>query len=520
MRSGKLTCIAILFLSCSFNLALADVKLPAVLSDHMVLQQKSKVKIWGWADSGEKVRVKADWQMLGISTKADADGKWMVKIKTPKAGGPYQIDITGKNAIQLKNVLVGEVWVCSGQSNMQMPVTYTSKWNKGVINYVEEIAAANYPQIRLFTVPPLGTSSLKEDVNGNWSQCSPESIPTFSAVAYFFGRHLHKELDVPIGLIHSAFGGTPAESWTSIETLEAGFGDLLERHKKDYPIERENYKKSLKKWEEDKANALAKGEADPPKPGKPGAFSDSWQPSWLYNAMISPLINYGIKGVIWYQGESNGGRAYQYRTLFPEMIQDWRHHWGQGDFPFYFVQISSFSEPTENPVEDAWAELREAQLMTLDAVEHTGMAVSIDIGEAKDIHPSKKKEVGDRLARWAMAKTYGHKEIKYSGPNYRSMKVEGNRIRLFFDHIDGGLVAKDGSLKQFAIAGQDRKFVWAKAKIDGKTIVVQSNQIREPVAVRYAWAFNPEGCNLYNEAGLPASPFRTDQWPGITKGNF
>ncbi|MFA6187063.1 MAG: sialate O-acetylesterase [Phycisphaerae bacterium] len=495
--------------------AFGDVRLPALISDNMVLQQNMNVPIWGFAEPGEKVSIKADWQTFATSVKTDRNGNWKIRLHTPKYGGPYEIIINGKNKVILKNVLIGEVWVCSGQSNMYMPVNYTDKYNRGVLNYENEIKAANYPNIRLFTVGNTVAATPQVNCPGNWSQCDSNTVANFSAVAYFFGRYLHKELKTPIGLIHTSWGGTPAESWTSIDTLESQFPELLKRQRKDMPKLNDTYQKQLEKWELDKLKAGSDANI-PPKPNQPYWLSDCWQPSWLYNSMIHPIMPFGIRGAIWYQGESNGDRAYQYRTLFPAMIKDWRDNWKQGKFPFYFVQLANFQEPQNQPVENHWAELREAQLMTMKNVNNTGMAVTVDIGEADWIHPRNKQDVGKRLALWALAKTYGCKENVFSGPIYKSMRIDDGKIRLFFDYVDGGLVAKDGPLKRFAIAGIDRKFVWANADIEGDSVVVYSEHILNPVAVRYAWEINPYGCNLYNKAGLPTSPFRTDDWPGIT----
>ena len=492
--------------------ALADVKLPAVIGDNMVLQQGGKVSIWGWADPGEEIMVGVSWNSMKWAVTADKDGKWSFKVNSPKAGGPYEMTLTGKNAINIKNILVGEVWVCSGQSNMQWSVQASN-------NAKEEIAEADYPKIRLFSVKRKVAETPQSDCEGNWSECSPETVPGFSAVGYFFGRELHKQLDVPVGLIHTSWGGTPAEAWTRREMLEANpdCAPILKRYDDAvarYPQAMEEHKEKLAKWKEAAEKARADGKKPPRRPGAPFGPGNPHAPAGLYNAMIAPLIPYGIQGAIWYQGESNAGRAYQYRTLFPDMIKNWRDDWGQGKFSFLFVQLANFMKVKPEPDESAWAELREAQSMTL-ALPNTGMAVIIDIGEAADIHPKNKQDVGKRLALWPLAGTYG-KKLVYSGPIYKSMKVDGGSIILSFDHVGGGLVAKgDEQLKGFSIAGADRKFVWADAKIDGDTVVVSSNKVAEPAAVRYAWADNPV-CNLYNQEELPASPFRTDDWPGVT----
>ncbi len=506
-----------LFLACLVCLvsaapSQADVRLPAVIGDNMVLQGGGRVSFWGWADPNEEVEIRMSWSDAVAQIQAEEDGTWDLRMPAPEFGGPYEMTFKGKNTIELKNILVGEVWVCSGQSNMQWTVQNSA-------NAEQEIAAARYPKIRLFSVARKVADSPQPDCEGQWVECSPETIPGFSAVAYFFGRRLHKDLDSPVGLIHTSWGGTPAEAWTSAETLKDNpeFEPILKRYEQavaNYPQALVKYREDVQKWEEDAEKAKAEGARAPQRPRAPFGPGHPHSPSGLYNAMIAPLIPYTIKGAIWYQGESNASRAYQYRSLFPAMIKSWWENWGEGDFPFLFVQLANFMKVEEDPGESAWAELREAQTMTLD-LPNTGMAVIIDIGEADDIHPKNKQDVGNRLALWALAKAY-FKDVVYSGPLYSFMNVRGDEIVLHFQHIDGGLVAKgDGPLKGFAIAGEDRKFVWADAKIEGETVVVRSDQVAKPVAVRYAWANNPV-CNLYNEAGLPASPFRTDGWPGVT----
>jgi sialate O-acetylesterase len=507
----------VLLLSCVLvcsGASYAEVNLPAVISENLVLQRGMKVPVWGTADAGEDVTVKLGEQKATV--KAGADGKWKVQLGPLEAGGPLTMTVAGKNTIELKNVLVGEVWVCSGQSNMQMSV-------RDCLNAKDDIAAANFPKIRLFTVPTTVADTPQSDCKGRWSECSPETVGGFSGAAYFFGRELHKTLNVPIGLIHTSWGGTPAESWTSKPALEADadFKPILERFAKsvaDYPAAKENYPKRLEKWKEDSEKAKAEGKPASKKPDPPGnPDTNPWKPSGLYNAMIAPLLPYGIQGAIWYQGESNAGRAYQYRKLFAAMIQDWRKNWGQGDFPFVWVQLANFMARKPQPAASDWAELREAQQMTL-ALPKTGTGLAIDIGDAQNIHPKNKQELGRRLALAALAIAYG-KDIPYSGPVYDSMAIAGSSIRLKFKHVNGGLVCKGEKLAGFAIAGEDKNFVWGDAKIDGETVVVSSPQVQKPVAVRYAWADNPE-VSLYNKADLPASPFRTDDWDGKTKGKL
>jgi len=490
--------------------AWAEVRLPAIISDHMVVQAGVPVKVWGWADDKETVEV----SIGGKSASAVSDGTWNVELPALKAGAIHELTVKGAaNSITVQDVLVGEVWIGSGQSNMQWSVKLSS-------NPDAEIAAAQYPGIRLFDVPRTVATAPQDDVKATWKVCTPENIAEFSAVLYFFGRELHTTLNTPVGLIHTSWGGTPAESWASRPALEADpdlkrIVDAWDKKLADYPAAKAAHDVAVAQWEKDAADAKAKGQPEPKKPSAPQGPDSSWLASGLYNAMIHPLIHFPVQGSVWYQGESNAGRAYQYRKLFPAMIQDWRRAWGQDKFSFYFVQLANFLETKPEPGDSTWAELREAQNMTL-SLPDTGQAVIIDIGEAKDIHPKNKQDVGKRLALNALAKDYG-KRVQFSGPTYKSMSVKGNVVTLKLDHAKG-LVAKGGEkLTGFAIAGADKKFVWADATIKGKKIVVSSPNVAEPVAVRYAWADNPV-CNLYNAAGLPASPFRTDDWDGVTLG--
>lgn len=506
-----LPCMLLAVMFCSIGQA--DVKLPAIIGDNMVLQRAIDVPIWGWADPGEKVTVTLGDQSK--SATACEKGKWMVRLDSMKEGGPTKMTVSGKNTITVENILIGEVWVCSGQSNMGFTV-------RGAINAEAEIASANYPEIRLFSVPLVGTQEPQYDCKGKWVVCSPETIPNFTAVGYFFGREVYKNIKMPVGLINTSWGGSSCEAWVRRDLLEAdpAYADLLSSFAKrcaEYDPEKAKaaYEKQKARWKEAVAKAKAEGK---PAPRAPRAPSDprtgQHRPANLYNGMILPILPYAIRGAIWYQGESNAGRAYQYRDLFPKMIKNWRDDWGEGDFPFYFVQLANFMAVKPEPTESAWAELREAQTMTLSSP-NTGEAVIIDIGEANDIHPKNKQDVGKRLALWALAKVYG-RDLVYSGPMYKGMKKDGNKITISFDHVGGGLVAKGGEpLKGFAIAGEDKKFVWADAKIDGDKVVVSSSDVANPVAVRYAWADNPV-CNLYNQEDLPACPFRTDEWPGVT----
>jgi sialate O-acetylesterase len=497
----------------------AEVKLPSLLSDGLVLQQGTKLNIWGRAEPGEQVSVALKDQHESAVT--NSEGQWRVKLGPLSAGGPFTLTIAGKNTITLHDVLVGEVWVCSGQSNMEMPVgTNSEGWSGNVIDYQEEIARADYPKLRLFTVQKAVAGRPQRDVKGHWVTARSQTVSEFSAVGYFFARELLQVLNVPVGMIHSSWGGTPAEAWTSRGTLQsdADLKSILESETKllsPYPGVFQDFEQQLAHWRQDSDKAESDGAPVPTAPGIPeDPRRNPWRPAGLFNAMIMPLTPYAVRGAIWYQGESNAERAVQYRKLFPAMIRDWRRVWGEGDFSFLFVQLVNWGvySPESN-----WPELREAQLMTL-SLPKTGMAVAIDIGDGSDIHPKNKQEVGHRLALAAQAVAYG-RDVIYSGPIYESMTVEDGKIRLRFKHVYGGLVAKGGemaTLAGFQISGEDHKFVAGEAKIEGDYVVVRNEKVAQPVAVRYAWGMNPE-CNLYNRAGLPASPFRTDDWPDLTQ---
>lgn len=469
------------------------VELPRLFSDNMILQRRVPVPIWGTAKPGATVTV-----VLGKQTHAataGADGRWIVKLDPLEAGGPLELRV---NELTFRNVLVGDVWLCSGQSNMEYGVETAARPK-------EEIAAARFPKIRLFTVGRAAKEEPQSDVKGKWQECSPETVAKFSAAGYFFGRELHAHLDVPIGLICSSWSGTPIEAWMS-EPLLASDSDTkaaLDRWKESlaaYPKAVEAWEKRAAQWEKDvQSDSNLKR---PKKPSNPKYASPTL--GRLFNGMIHPLIPFAMKGVIWYQGESNTAQAASYEKKFSALIQDWRSRWGRGNFPFLFVQLANFMPKKPQPGDSDWARLREAQLRAL-SVPTTAMVVAIDIGDEKDIHPKNKQEVGRRLALAARALAYGE-TIVYSGPIFESMKIEEGRIRLSFGHVGGGLM---GSLKGFAIAGDDKKFVWAKAEIEGDTVVVRSDDVPNPKAVRYAWADSPD-CGLYNKEGLPASPFRTD----------
>ena len=630
----------------------ATPRLPKIFGDNMVLQRNRPVAIWGWAAANEKITVLFNKQTK--TTKTDAAGKWKVELDPETAGGPYQLVIKGKAEIKLNNILVGEVWICSGQSNMEMPI---EGWGK-INNYQQEIAAADYPQIRHIKIPNAVSARPKEDImSGDWKVCSPATAGDFTAAGYFFARALYNELKVPIGLINTSWGGTHSETWTSKEALvkndefktaiasmtsvnleelfrqrkEAmlkkiiesqgslesatdvskwkdmafdnsrwpnmqlpglwegqGFPDLdgVVWFRKTIIIDEadagktailslakiddidETYVNGVKvggidKWDENRKYTIPAGILKANKNviavrvkdtgGGGGIYGDAadmqitigskvqslageWSfrveslasgsysvgpnsyPSLLFNAMINPLIPFTIKGAIWYQGEANAGRAYQYRKAFPLMITDWRQHWNLGDFPFLFVQLSSFNAGDGNSVRGStWAELREAQNMTL-SLPNTGMAVTTDIGDARDIHPKNKQDVGKRLAAIALNKVYGQTK-EYSGPQYQSMKANGNKIILSFTHTGSGWMVKDkyAYIKGFEIAGADQQFHYAKALIEGDKIIVYQDEVSQPVAIRYAWADDAGEANLFNKDGFPAVPFRTDEWKGITE---
>jgi len=639
---------------------LAKVTLPSVITDNMVLQQKTKAGLWGKAAAGINVLITTSWDSEKYSVNTNNAGNWNVKLSTPAFGGPFTITINDGDETVLRNILIGEVWVCSGQSNMEMPL---AGWGF-INNYEQEVASANFAKIRLLQLQHVTSNALVNDAavtSNGWTVCSPDNVKSFSSVAYFFAREIFNTTGIPVGLIHTSWGGTIAEAWMSSITLKttSDFAEATRKIEQEAGSQNVNdYNKKVQDWQQmfvTRDNGYANGRAiwadaintgdwktmqvptlwessvlpefdgvvwlkkkimvaanmvtqglqvsfgpiddnditwingtkvgqtegyavertynipaglikegeneitirvfdgaggggfygDADKialtstDGNRVSLTGAWQykvgvdmknmpaspvqasgpnrPTVLFNAMIHPLLNYTIKGAIWYQGESNAGRAYQYRWLFPILITDWRKNWQQGDFPFYFVQLANFMKPYEGPEQSAWAELREAQQKTL-SLSNTGMAVTIDIGEAKDIHPKNKQEVGRRLALIALSKTYG-KAIEYSGPVYLSKVVNGNTIRLNFSHEAGGLKAAEGvALNGFEVAGADKKFYIADASIiSNVVVVVSSKQVLQPLQVRYSWANNPNG-NLYNGKGLPASPFRTDDFTGVTEG--
>lgn len=483
----------------------------------MVLQAGKPSTIWGWAEPKEDVTVTIAGKTA--KTTANQDGKWSVKLEVPASGSPLDMTVTGKNSLKVSDILVGEVWICSGQSNMEWSLKQASTADT-------DIPAANFPAIRHFKVAKNAIATPQEDVLGEWQICSPETAGNFTAVGFFFGRELHKELGTPIGLVGTNWGGTPAEAWTSWKALEANpsFKSMLERAEASaasYDPEKVKaaHEKALADWKIKAQAAKDEGKPAPRQPSAPVApLVSPGRPANLYNGMIAPLLPLSIRGAIWYQGESNVSRAHQYRTLFPTMIQNWRTDFAQGDFPFYFVQIAPFGYARGNANADLTpcAELWDAQLNTLKTVTNTGMAVTMDIGNIQDIHPKNKADVGHRLALWALTKDYGKKNLVYSGPIYKSYTSDSSKIRLQFDHATG-LKSKDGkALTHFTIAGEDQKFLAANAQIDGDSIVVSAPEVTNPVAVRFAWREDAEP-NLVNGAELPASPFRTDNFKGVTE---
>jgi sialate O-acetylesterase len=498
--------------------ARADVSLNNMFGDHMVLQQGIRNKVWGKADPGEAVTVTLGGQTH--STTAAADGGWQVFLDpVMEYGGPHVLAVSGKNALSFSDVMIGEVWVCSGQSNMA--------WSVKMVKDADlEKAAANFPDIRLVSVPPVGTQEPQWNFRDSWEVCSPATAADFSAVGYFFGRQLHETLGVPVGLIDNAWGGSAAEAWVRRDklaahpTLRAIHERWLETEKA-MPAAVAAFEERLAAWKVESEKATAAGRPAAPRPQSPAdQLSGKARPGNIHAGVLTPSIGYGIRGVIWYQGESNAARAHQYRELFPFMIASWREEWGLGDFPFYWVQLADFMAEKPEPGESEWAELREAQTMAL-RLPNTGQAVTVDLGEGKDIHPLNKQDVAKRLARWALAETYRRPGIACRSPRYESLERSGEKIVLAFEGTSAAKDWRPFDVEEpvgFTIAGADRKFVPAQAAIlqDGR-IAVWSDGVPEPVAVRYAWADNPV-CNMYSAAGLPLTPFRTDDFPGLTVG--
>ncbi len=452
--------LALLVLTFIFQASNGNISLPEIFSDNMVLQQKSDVTIWGWAKTGEKVVLKADWLTSEINTTVDTQGKWSLILKTPEAGGPYNIILKGYNEVILKNVLIGEVWLCSGQSNMEWSAAM------GINNAEEEIKNANYPEIRFFSVYHATSQYPQDHFTGEWTACTSESMRNFSVLAYLYARKLHETLGVPVGVINSSWGGTPAETWMPEDVIK----------KDDFLRE-----------------AASKQQPVPWGPMEPGR---------IYNSMISPLIPFRIAGVLWYQGESNTINAYAYKELLSALIQSWRTNWGY-EFPFYYAQIApyKYGKPNEG------VEVREAQRKVL-TVPNTGMVVLSDIGDTADIHPKNKQDAALRFANLALNRYYGNLKMEDSGPLYKDMRIDKNKVMISFDHADG-LYVKGDKLNCFEIAGQDKVYYPATAKIKDNLVIVQSDKVKIPVAVRFAWS-NTATPNLFNSANLPASCFRTE----------
>lgn len=480
---------------------MAEVKLPNIFSDSMVLQQKQENKIWGKDNPGQVVNISVGDKKVSATT--DAAGNWEARLPAMEVGGPLTITVAGSSTKTISDVLVGEVWVCSGQSNMQWSVAQSNDPDL-------ERLAANYPKIRMINFPQTGSQEpIWSHDERKWMVCNPENNPKFSAVGYFFARQIHQTTGVPIGMVNNAWGGSACEAWVNLDVLKSDgrFNKMVENWSGNAErFKTLSEKKDRTKEEEDQMKNLG------------NQMRGNQRPANIYNGVLKSHLGYGIKGAIWYQGESNAGRAYQYRDLFPLMIQNWRKEWGQGDFPFYWVQLADFKNEAKEPGESDWAELREAQTMTLDKLTHTGQAVIIDIGEGKDIHPKNKVDVGRRLARWALANEYGI-QVEHQSPRYASMQADGDAIVLSFNHLPGGWRPFDVAEPiGFTIAGEDKKFYAATAKIvDGGKIRVSNSNVAKPVAVRYAWADNPV-CNMFSAGGLPLTPFRTDEWPGVTAG--
>ncbi|MGO8671754.1 MAG: sialate O-acetylesterase [Capsulimonadaceae bacterium] len=509
----------------------------SMFTDNAVLQQRRPVPVWGTAEPNEPIAVSIDGQT--VNTTASVTGQWSVRLAPIPAGGPYSLTIAGSpgDSITLSNILVGEVWICSGQSNMEYPMM---GWAQPAITR-DAIATSADPLLHFIKIDHTVGLTPQTWVNGQWKEATVDTVPHLTAVGYFFGRDLRKALNVPVGLIDDDWGGTPAQAWTSRPALTANpalahYLDEESDYEENYPKLLDTFNDAQAKYLADKATydsevaAGTKGLTAPTAPHTPDP-PDRWPngASHLYNGMIAPVIPYAIRGAIWYQGESNTGNAYDYKTLFPAMITDWRKNWGEGDFPFLFVQLAPYTGIRPSPVDGSWwAELREAQRLTLAAVPNAGMAVITDLGDQNDVHPRRKEPVGDRLALAARALVY-RQRIAYTGPVLAGIKIEGGAVRVKFSHAkglhavtvhdstdDGPLVASADKLVGFEVAGSDRKYHAANATIDGASVVVSSPDVTVPVAVRYGWADYPVA-NLSNNANLPASPFKTDDWPWTTE---
>jgi len=501
----------------------AEVKPSTLFVDHIVLQRNISIPVWGTANPGEKVSVILN--NASQTTTADASGKWLVKLPKQKAGGPYKMDIFGDNTITLNDVYIGEVWLCSGQSNMDMTVAKEDRYWCGVLNEAQEVTNANYPQISVFDVDYTPKNNVQANVVGKWEVCSPMTVGHFSAVAYFFAREIYQKLNIPVGMITSAFGASTAETWISKEAMEAhpNLKPLLDtytakwdKYVTDSAVTLPKYREDIAKFKGDLSAAqAAAGDVTakkPKSPKNPDPELDQHNPYVCYNGMIAPLAPYGIKGALWYQGESNGPSAKQYREIMETLVGDWRTRWAQGNFPFLYVQLANYGKPMTEPVMDnSMMTVREAQVQNL-SIPNTGMAVAIENAgdNPTNIHPKNKQAIGYRLGLIARAKVYGEK-VEYSGPMYKKFKVKKNTIVLSFEHVGKGLVAKKDTLTGFAICGEDKKWVSADALIVGKKVVVSSKKVEKPIAVRYCWGVNPPA-SLSNKEGLWTPNFRTDNW--------
>ena len=501
----------------------ADVRVSNLFGDNLVLQREIAAPVWGTANPGEAVTVKIG--EARATGRADAKGNWIVNLPAMKANSKAQdLAITGENTLTIRNVLVGDVWVCAGQSNMEMPL--------GNCNAPQDIAAANYPALRWIKPNKRSLGWPGTEVVGRWGCCAPDNAPTMTAAGFYFARRIQKETGLPLGLIDISWSGSAIEPWMPVCAfeMEPSLSNIFQSAKKPldaYRASAEANLDALEMWIPEARKAMATpGTEIPRAPQLPAdPIIDEHFPTAIYNGMVHPVTPFAIKGVIWYQGESNGGEGIEnYHTKMRALIGGWRRVWQQGDFPFYFVQLANYEAVCATPAAAGpYSRNREAQLLSL-RIPNTGMAVAVDIGEEKDIHPKNKFDVGERLAAWALHNDYGRKDLVPSGPLYKSMQVEEGRIRLQFDYIGAGLMIgkkdgrnpvvgdKDGRLKQFAVAGADKKWYWADAVIDGNNIIISSPQVPKPLEVRYAYDHNPAGCNLYNKDGLPASPFRTDKW--------
>jgi len=496
-------------------MAAGELKLPAVIGENMVLQQKLANPIWGWDTPGTEVTVAFSGQTK-VAKAAAGTGRWQVILDPmPANATPEKLIVRGTSTREVANILVGEVWICSGQSNMVWPVR--KAWDSE-----SAIAAAKFPQIRLLKVPNFASQTLEDDFRGQWEECTPESVGTFSAVGYYFGRQLHQTLGVPVGMIRCAWGGSSAEAWVRRDLLDKDmrFSAIMDQWRQteatyDLAKAKADHQKTLKEWQIQRDAAVAASAAVPPKPEEPRDLlgrAGHQRPGNLYGGLINPLAGFGIRGVIWYQGESNAGRAAQYHDLMSLLIGSWRDAWGQGAFPFYFVQLPNYKPVAAEPADSVWANLRAAQTRTFHEVENTGMAVTIDLGEANDIHPRDKRDVAERLARWALVKDYGLAGMTCRSPELESMRVDGNKAILTIAHVGEGLrTLNSPTFHGFAVCGKDRKWFWAEGRqVPGtlNQIEVTCPQVASPVAVRYAWEDNPV-CNVYSLGGLPLAPFST-----------